>query len=204
MKFNAIKLAFSATALLAASGFAMQAQAHCLTQSIATANPSAFQQDVYNFVCPTGTASVVGKASLISGTQLAYQIGKGGFTFASTTDTTASAAATCTTAVGPGGFTWEILSAGTVGPISINGGPGVYTLVASKSTTAAATYGIEFHCMTGANGTGTELQPASGVWEQGGPLSVAGTGLTDGLDAVSGSSSAANDTNTDVNLTINH
>jgi len=201
MKFNAIKLAFSATALLAASGFAMQAQAHCLNQSISTANPSAFQQDVYMLVCPSGTASLQGRASLISGTQLAYQIGKGGFTAASVTDTGSSATATCGTL--SDGTGREGITTGTpTSYISVNGGVGVYTLVASKSTTASATYGIEFHCMSGNNGTGSELGAV--VWEQGGPLSVAGTGLTDGLDAVSGSSSAANDTNTDVNLAINH
>lgn len=200
MKFSALKLLSSAV-LLAASGFAMQAQAHCLTQSIATANPSAFQQDVYMFVCPAGTASVTGRASLISGTQLAYQIGKGGFTAASVTDTSALSTSACGTLASG----MEGILTGATGYVSVNGGTGVYTLVASKSTTASATYGIEFHCMTGANGTGSEL---GGNWEQGGPLSVAGTGLTDQLDAdaggVSGSSNAANDKNVDANLAINH
>jgi len=196
-----LKSVLSIGAVLAASGFAMQAQAHCVNETIATANPSAYQQDAYMFVCPANTVRVQGRASLSSGTQLAYQIAKGGFTSASVIDTT-TGNGTCQLIPGggPGGKDWEQVTAGATANINVNGGPGVYSLLVSKSTTAAASYGIEFHCMDSA---GIELQPPV-VWEQGGPGSVAGTGLTDALDFVANSNVLANDTNKDVNLVINH
>lgn len=181
--------------VLAASGFSMSAEAHCLTQGITqTGTTNALQQDVYMLLCPAATTSIVGKTSLISGGAVTYQIAKGGYTSASVADSTATSTAACTTGT-VNGYPQDYITAGQTAQISVAGGAGAYTLVVSKNSTTASNYALEFHCL-GSNGV--EIQPNNGgVWEQGGPLSNSGIGAIDALDSVT-------DTNTDVNLAINH
>jgi hypothetical protein len=214
MKNKFLKTALSVSVVLAASGFAMQAQAHCLTQTLASGSASsATQDDVYVINCPTGTTSVYGRLGLISGaTSTTYQFGAAGNgnTTATLNDTGASATMACK-AAGTDGVAYEHLDP-TKTPTayaSYAAIPGINTLVVTKNSASASSYAIEFHCMNGAAG-GTA--PLGG--ELGGNFEVAGpglavppttpTGLTDALDAVSGSPLPANDTNLDANLVINH
>lgn len=194
MKFNAIKLALSATALLAASGFAMQAQAHCLTQSI-TAGATATQDDVYLINCPTGTHSVYGRVALVSGAAVTYQLGAAGGSTQTTSDSTTSASATCRTA-GQDGVNYEHLNpAGTPSAyVSYTAVPGVNTLAVTKNSASTANYGIEFHCMSGSAGQTSPSNVAAGT-EIGGNYEL--STVVDALDSGS-------DTNLDANLPINH
>jgi hypothetical protein len=201
MKKVTLNKSVLASAMLLAAGYMGSVEAHCLAgQTITqTGTTNAIQQDVYMVSCPATTSYLEGKLSLQSGSAVTYQIGKGGFTAGSTSDASTTAGLSC---VNNG--TSEAISpaAGNSPTFSVTGGPGIYSLVASKNSTTASNYAIEFHCKTAANVELIGTTQATGTFEQGGP--AVGTGKTDALDAVPNSSVLANDTNTDINLVINH
>lgn len=150
MKKDFLKAVLSASTLLAAAGYGMVAQAHCVDgQSISTVNPSALQDDVYVAVCPTGTHHFTAKVGVAAGTPtLMLEVGKGGVTSQTThpvvSDTVAGGGGACQTLVSG----QETLT-GTPSPSAIvtGGGAGQYTMVVSKNSASQVTnYGLEFHC----------------------------------------------------------
>ena len=130
-----------ATTLLAASGYTVMAQAHCVgtttdpevlfgASSITTNSTSPFQYDSYVTVCPAGATGLSGKINKKTGGAtgaLAMEIAKGGYNHTTASDSTATAAAACS-----GGNT----TAGSVTVPTLNGGEGQYTITVSKDTRA--------------------------------------------------------------------
>lgn len=192
MKFSAPQLV-SAVALLAASGFAMQAQAHCLTQSI-TAGANSQQHDVYLFNCPAGTKSVYARVGLISGAAVTEQTAaaSGGSSSVVISDAGASAGLGCRLS-GQDGVAYEHLNPANnpSNYVSYTTGAGVNSLVASKNAAGSSNYGIEFHCMNGAAGSATP---------QGSEVTTANYELSTVIDALD----VVTDTNVDANLPINN
>jgi hypothetical protein len=203
MKKVTLNKSVLASAMLLAAGYMGSVEAHCLAgQSINATGTSAVQQDAFVLTCPTGTQSLVGRVSLgttgTAGSSITYQIGKGGFAPAIAVDTGTTANLACVTSGASEALSGGATPSVTPSTMVVNGGVGQYTLLVSKNTATASTYGIEFHCFSGLNGSGTEfvgLTPATGLFEQGGP--AVGTGGIDSLDV-------GTDTNTDLNLIINH
>ncbi len=178
-------------ALLAASGYTVMAQAHCLNNQTITNNSNNFQWDTYVTVCPAGATGLTARVSKqLTGTgTLSLEIGKGGFGHLTSND----AAVTVSSCDAVTGNITPV--AATPGQLALNGGAGQYTIVVSKNSANIHTYDLEWHC-TGVPGDIPE--------QQGGPLVGVGLGLTDSLDAVSGSALIANDTQEEINIPFNH
>jgi hypothetical protein len=183
-KKSFFKTTLTATALLAATGYTVMAQAHCVgtstdpevlfgASSITTNSTSPFQYDSYVTVCPAGATGLSGKINKKTGGAtgaLAMEIAKGGYNHTTASDSTATAAAACS-----GGNT----TAGSVTVPTLNGGEGQYTITVSKDTTAAIQYAMEFHC-TGPSGDFPESQS----FLDADPLNDAGTEVTGEIDRV--------------------
>ncbi len=155
-----LKATLTAATLLAASGYTMMAQAHCVgigdnfgASGITAASTSQFQSDTYVAVCPAGfgATKMVARVSKRSGTlnhPITVEVGKGGFAHAFATDTTTTAATQCV-----GGA----INSGASGTATVTGGEGQYTIIVSKDS-AAMNYAMDFHCETAA---GVEVDPES-------------------------------------------
>ncbi|MEQ1560526.1 MAG: hypothetical protein ABL933_16520 [Methyloglobulus sp.] len=131
-----------ATTLLAASGYTVMAQAHCLNNQTITNNSNNFQWDTYVAVCPAGTTGLSGRISKQAGTgSVSMEIGKG--TFAHTTASDATITASSCDAV-----TGNITAAASAVTVpTVNGGPGQYTIMVSKNSSNSHTYDMEWHCV---------------------------------------------------------
>lgn len=154
MKFIFLKEFFLVTALLMASAFAMQAQAHCFDNNTITATSTGpFQFDVYHVSCPAGTTGVGGRIAQVGGTtgagEVAMEIGKGSaHTFA---QDTGNSAQNCNAA-------GDVPSGYTTVP-TLNAGSGTYVITVSKDTTSTSTYDFSFHC----NGNDVPASPTGGA-----------------------------------------
>jgi hypothetical protein len=159
-KKSFFKTTLTATALLAASGYTVMAQARCVgigdnfgASGITAASTSQFQSDTYVTVCPAGVGvtKMVARVSKKSGTlnhPITVEVGKGGFTHAFATDTTTTAATQCV-----GGA----IDLGASATATVSGNAGQYTIIVSKDS-AAMNYAMDFHCETAA---GVEVDPVS-------------------------------------------
>ena len=135
-----------ATTLLAASGYTVLAQAHCVDNATITNNSNAYQMDVHVFNCPTGTTGVSGKVSNQSGAPVSIEVGYGNTHVTSTIDST-SAGVNANSVCNAAG---DIAFAGGASGSSLvtrNGGPGLYTVMVSKNSASNATYDMAIHCV---------------------------------------------------------
>lgn len=192
-----------AATLLAASGYTVTAQAHCLNDQTIVNNSNTFQWDTYVAICPASATGMSGKISKQSQTgggagTVSMEIGKGGFGHTTASDAS-SVAAGSTSSCNAGGNI-ALTGAATAATVpTLSGGPGQYTIVVSKNSASTTTYDMEWHCVD----TVAPIDPlVDAPDQQGGPL--VGLGLTDSLDAVSGSALIANDTNDEINIPFNH
>jgi hypothetical protein len=155
------------------------ASAHCydglaLAQNSGTAPVAA---DLYRVQCykasvadgSDGGATVLSNTTKLiavvnshSGSAVSVRIAREGFTPSAVyTDSTPNAtnwnATTCLAPGAPTNFNqWAVLNPTTVAQGSAANGNGDYNILVTKATTAAATYGLAFHCQdTGTAHTGT-------------------------------------------------
>jgi hypothetical protein len=189
-KKSFFKTTLTATALLAASGYTVMAQAHCVGLNTVPAellfgasqvgdatfnSGQAFPQyqfDTYVTVCPAGATGLSGKINKRSGAagSVGMEIAKGGYGHTNAADAAATAGASCA-----GGNT----TAGSVIVPTLNGGEGQYTITVSKDTTTAIQYAMEFHCLGGAG----DLPESQSILDAD-PLNDAGTEVTGEIDRV--------------------
>ncbi len=160
MKRATLKVILATSTLLAASIFAMTAEAHCVgvlgnfgASGITAASTSAVQYDTYATVCPATTSYLKARVSRKSGTAtLNLEVGKGGFTAVSTTDASTTAGTQC-----DGAANESIGSGASAFTSNLVGGEGEYTMTVAKDG-VASNYAMEFHCYDASN---VELAPTA-------------------------------------------
>jgi hypothetical protein len=149
------KTALLAATVLSVSAYAGLASAHCHDETFGAAVQNA---DLYRVHCDTGDGSAeapsllvtdhlfarVIRTPVLAGAGTAYaQIGKEGFSpSAISTDTVATAGASCATPLTPGGWVKLNPNAQLAGA----SGNGDYNILVNKSAAVALSYSMEFHC----------------------------------------------------------
>lgn len=146
MKKDILKAVLSTATLLAAAGYGMMAQAHCINNATITNNSNAYQMDVYVFECPvTTTTGVSAQVSNQSGAPVSVEVGFGNTHVTSTIDSTAAGAAANSTCNAAGNIAFAGGATGS-NTVTKSNGPGVYTVMVSKNSASSSTYDLGIHC----------------------------------------------------------
>jgi hypothetical protein len=132
--------------LLAASGYTVLAQAHCVENATITNNSNAYQMDVHVLNCPAGTTGVSGKVSNQTGASVGIEVGYGNTHVTSTIDSTPVGVGQTSICNAAGDIAFTGGAAGS-SLVTRNGGPGLYTVMVSKNSASNATYDMAIHCV---------------------------------------------------------